>query len=422
MSGYPVTQAEDGCQAWESAQSECPPIVVTDWNMPKMSGLELCKIIRQQHDLDRVYVLIATSRYEGDDLAVAMDAGANDFLSKPVREDEFLARIRSAENALKHLQSKTELAESDPLTGLLNRRAFVDRAQSVIDDAGQIGSPVSCVMLDIDLFKKFNDDFGHAFGDEVLKIVAEGITMECRDSDLACRLGGDEFCVLLTGASENKGFEVGERIRNRIRKHTGENAGDQFSVKTTLGVATLDESHATIHDLMETADSVLIGAKNEGRNRTLSQSMLCQRKSDIVSYQDDYARELLQSTLARRIATRTPATLNEDDSIESALQAFLEVNVDCACVVNDCNELVGMVTERDFLTVFATGECSDLSVSEIMSCNIARYQPTDPVIRIWESLQRTPMLRNVIVNEKNQPIGLVYRRSLLQLIHELRTS
>ena len=94
-SGYPVHQAGDGNEARVFTQMACPPIVVTDWNMPRMSGLELCRYIREHHDNDQVYVLIATSRDTGDDLSEAMDAGANDFLSKPIREQEFLARIKA---------------------------------------------------------------------------------------------------------------------------------------------------------------------------------------------------------------------------------------------------------------------------------------------------------------------------------------
>ena len=175
MSGYCVHQAQDGSEAWESAKRNCPPIVVTDWNMPRMSGLELCRFIREHHGNDRVYVLIATSRDTGDDLSKAMDAGANDFLSKPIREDEFLARIRSAENSLRRLQSKTQLADLDALTGLLNRRAFHERGQKLVDRALNHCQSMACLVLDVDLFKQFNDQFGHAIGDEVLCNVAAAL-------------------------------------------------------------------------------------------------------------------------------------------------------------------------------------------------------------------------------------------------------
>lgn len=418
MSGYSVQQAEDGESAWNSAKLACPPIVVTDWNMPRMSGLELCRYIRAHHGSDQVYVLIATSREPGDNLTEAMDAGANDFLSKPIREDEFLARIRSAENALRRLQSKTELADSDELTGLLNRRSFYERGQRTLDMAHQEGLAVACAVLDIDLFKQFNDRYGHAVGDEVLRTVASAFLEECRDSDLVCRLGGDEFCMLLPGASEAAAVEVAERVRTRIGTHAVQVNGEQVRIRTTFGIAPLADGVETITELIELADKVLLAAKDDGRDRTLSLFGLCLRNSQSGPPGGESYIELLRSRRAEDIMTEVSTVFSAEESLNAACRALLQANVDCACVIGEQGELQGIVTERDLLNALSTGVATECPLREITSSNIARFGPHVGVADIWECLQRTPMLRSVIVDSRGAPIGFVRRRALLRLLHE----
>ena len=415
MSGYHVYQAADGSEAWAAAQENCPSIVVTDWNMPRMSGLELCRCIRSKHPCHQVYVLVATSRDERDDVMAAMDAGANDFLAKPINEDEFLARIRNAEYALKRLKSQAALAETDSLTGLLNRRFFDEQCQREIERARDYSLPLSCIALDIDLFKHVNDEHGHSAGDMVLINVADVIRRESRKNDLACRLGGDEFCLLLPRAKEEEAVHVAERIRQQVGQLRIA-TDDQFVGATvTLGVARRTDEVGDTTDLLDLADKVLLAAKSAGRNRVMSLTDLENRTGSAL---DNTPRPLeLGDTTAREIMTGSIYSLNADQSLREALDLFLQESIDCAPVIDRQSKLVGMVSERDLLTALSTADQWNSRVRDVMTSNVARFEEDTPAAQIWDCLQRSPMLRVVIVNN-DSPVGFVGRRALLRLFFD----
>ena len=416
-SGYRVRQATDGSDAWQSAQIECPPIVVATWSMPHMSGVELCRSIRESHGSNQVYVLIATAADSHVDLTEAVDAGANDFLSQPIREDEFLARIRNAELSLQRLRNQTELAEIDSLTGLLNRRTFFQQGQQLLDTAQKTGGLLACIALDIDHFKKFNDDHGHIVGDRILVAVSRILREACRQQDLICRLGGDEFCMLLRNVNEQDAREVAERIRRAVASNTIELDGEASQTSVTLGVAPLSHGMDTMAEFVDTTDRVLIAAKNEGRGQTLCLSSMQHRRSDFRA-DASCSHSKLQLTKASAIMADTTILVYEDQTLRAALEILLRSEKDCACVVDRSSCLVGMITERDFLNAFATGEIDEACVRNVMSRNLARFREDTPVTRIWESLQRNPMLRNVIVDEEGVPIGILRRHALLRLLNE----
>lgn len=419
LSGYPVSQAEDGIRAWSAAQLDCPPIVVTDWNMPEMSGLELCRSIRRKLCNEDVYILVATSRDSGDDLSEAMAAGANDFLSKPIQEDEFLARIQNAENAIRQLQMKTELAEVDDLTGLLNRRSFLERSEAALEVTKQLGQPTSCLMMDIDLFKQFNDQYGHAMGDDVLRLVASIIKEASQNREIAGRLGGDEFCILLSEYDENEAIVYADRLRKLIIDRSSELIGANVVVRTTIGVSPFTAECSTITDLLELSDRALLSAKNEGRDRTQSYTGLQRQHLNEGGNATAGQFALLRCTSAEAIMTTGMAVYGEQELFRNTLASFLASNADSACVVNENRELVGMVSERDFLNALASRKELDAPLSDVMNGNIARFTLDTTAEKIWQTLQRTPMLRSVVVDGRGVPVGMIERRSLLRLLSEI---
>ncbi|QDV22025.1 Response regulator PleD [Aureliella helgolandensis] len=419
LSGYQVAQAEDGIRAWSAAEFDCPPIVVTDWNMPEMSGLDLCRSIRAKLCNEHVYILIATSRDSGDDLSEAMAAGANDFLSKPIQEDEFLARIQNAENAIRQLQIQTELAEIDGLTGLLNRRTFVERSQTAIEAAMARNRPASCLMMDIDLFKQYNDEYGHAVGDEVLRLVGSIIKEMCQHQELAGRLGGDEFCLFLTDYEEPQAVQFAEELRNRIASRSADVIGAKMMVRTTMGVSPLLGHCENLTALLEQADRALLAAKSEGRDRTQSYSSLQRQQLQTCDLSVESHLTDLKGTTADKLMTTSIAIYGEQESFRTSLASFLASNADSACVVNQNQQLVGMVSERDYLNAMASRKELDTPLRDLMNCNIARFTPETTADQIWQTLQRTPMLRSVVVDENGVPLGMIERRALLSLLRDI---
>ena len=235
-SGYDVSVVDNGRGALELVREEQPSYVITDWDMPEMSGLELCRQIRQMELFHYVYVVFLTGRSNEEDLVAAMDVGADDFLNKPLRKHELMARLKAGTRVL-HLESRlSRLAANDALSGLLMRRAFVESAEKEWQRARRYRLPLSAVMLDIDFFKQVNDTHGHLAGDEVIRRVADLIRQNARSSDILCRYGGEEFCVLLTETEEVAATTWAERLRRIIADTTITYGETNMQVTVSLGV------------------------------------------------------------------------------------------------------------------------------------------------------------------------------------------
>lgn len=414
-SGYTVVQTADGSEAWEITQhGDCPAIVVIDWDLSQASGWDLYRRIRQAHGPDRVYFIVAASQAEKRNLYEAVTAGANDFLSKPIRQDEFLARIRNAENVLGEMRHYRAMADTDPLTGLLNRRAFLIQGRRVLEAARSQASTVCCVMLDVDQFKRYNDDYGHAFGDDVLRVVADAMRRETRGTDLACRWGGDEFCVLLTGVSEDDAFEIAERIRWRITEQTAGLRGQPAAVESTAAVMTWTADLRTIEEWLEQTDRILLLGKTDGRNRTIRHSGLPRRRAATGGTDQQAQRRLLATTTVQQAVWRPIASLQEDVAWQQAQTLYLKSEVEFICVVNRAGAVVGIVTERDLLNAVIHGHPATAAVRSIMSYNFVSYSLNDPLIRVWETFYRTPALRRLVVDSENRPVGRLDIKPLLR--------
>jgi len=185
--GYCVAQARDGREALAAIERECPDFLITDWEMPVLDGLELCRSVRRLNLPHYLYILFLTVRASLDEKVAGLDVGADDFLTKPVHRDELLAQMRSGARVLQLERRLSELARTDALTGLPTRRTFYEGLVKEWERAKRIELPLSCVMMDIDFFKRVNDVHGHPAGDAVLKAVADVLTETCRRSDTVCR-------------------------------------------------------------------------------------------------------------------------------------------------------------------------------------------------------------------------------------------
>ena len=253
-------------------------VVVTDWVMPGMDGMALCGELRRLEDelLGSYYVIVLTGKDDMDSLVEALDAGADDYLTKPFDRRELLARIRcgvrvlEAESALRLANQRLEaMATTDMLTGLANRRQAEVMLTKELERVGRDLESLAVMMLDIDHFKQINDCQGHAAGDKVLRDVARRMARCCRSYDLLARWGGEEFLLICPHVTDLEASTIAERVRSAV-------ANDPFvlspkveiAVTISVGVASIVSGDSRSADiLLSDADAMLYTAKGLGRNR-----------------------------------------------------------------------------------------------------------------------------------------------------------
>ncbi|HMC09831.1 MAG TPA: diguanylate cyclase, partial [Pirellulaceae bacterium] len=202
--GYQVLRAGDGRMAMELIEAERPRLLVTDWEMPNLNGLELCRWVRGQNFGHYLYTIFITVRTESADMFKGLEAGADDFLKKPVDRNELLARIRAGSRVMELEQRLSRLANTDAMTGLATRRVLFEDLKREWCRSERYHTQLSCVMIDIDYFKRINDNYGHHAGDEVLRQLGQLWGAGVRTSDFVGRYGGEEFCVVLPETSEEQ--------------------------------------------------------------------------------------------------------------------------------------------------------------------------------------------------------------------------
>lgn len=292
---HEILTAGTGAEAMRIVLSEEPRIIITDWNMPEMDGIQLCRALREHEGVRFAYIIVMTAHGGEDRMVEALDAGADDFVCKPLKQAELLARLRAAdrivcaesdlakrtrevlranaEMALTHQKLNRandqlrRMATTDELTTLLNRREAMNRLEQFWGAMERYDQVFSCIMLDIDHFKHFNDTYGHAAGDKVLKTTAQILRKHCRKTDLVCRVGGEEFLILCPGVGIQGAAVCAEHLRSGVAKHAIDYDGVPLMVTVSLGVSEANRAMESYDVLLKAADEALYASKEGGRNR-----------------------------------------------------------------------------------------------------------------------------------------------------------
>jgi diguanylate cyclase (GGDEF)-like protein len=275
--GYDVVVAQDGVAAWSVLkQPDSPRLAILDWMMPGMDGIEVCHRIRERgNDVPYVYVLLLTARIQREDLLHGMEAGADDYVTKPFDANELKVRLRAGRRILdlqEQLMSAQEAlkdqAARDPLTGILNRTAIFQVLEREISRSEREVGPLSVIMVDIDHFKRFNDTYGHLAGDAVLRETVRRMSASIRNYDAIGRYGGEEFLIVLPGCDAESGRGRADRLRQTVANEAFDTSEGRIVVTCSLGVGSMaGGKFATPDDLIRCADNALYRAKGAGRNR-----------------------------------------------------------------------------------------------------------------------------------------------------------
>jgi len=266
--GYPVITAADGMEALEKLEKQPAQIVISDIMMPRTDGFELVRKLRSDPKHKSIYLIFITARLREEDRILGLDLGANDYITKPFSFSEVLARLRVASRVVSYQQHLEHQALRDALTGLYNRRGLEKTIVGEFERARRYYSPVSLLILDIDNFKMINDMYGHHWGDEVLKRIAQTLQDKIRRSDFASRYGGEEFVLILPETNSDNAFQAAKKIHNAIKQLTFRTTAMAFSVTVSIGISSTSEvEYSNWMLLLKTADRALYTAKNNGKNR-----------------------------------------------------------------------------------------------------------------------------------------------------------
>ncbi len=280
--GLDYVAVGSGPEAVKLLEAPDPPhMALLDWLLPGLDGIDVCRRIRRLGaNGTYVYTVMLTAKNRKQDLLIAMEAGADDYLAKPVDPSELRARILAGKRILELQQSLRFAATHDFLTNLLNRSEIIAALQRECSRSEREGKPATVIMADIDYFKRINDSLGHSAGDEVLKEVGQRLKSDLRPYDVAGRYGGEEFLLILPGCDLLVGVRRAEEIRNLVARDPIHTPCGTASATVSIGVTvTSFNGEPIVADVLQQADVALYAAKKNGRNRVEVFSAIAHRTS-----------------------------------------------------------------------------------------------------------------------------------------------
>lgn len=277
--GYNARVVENSEQVWEEIEKKSPDLILMDLMMPNINGLELCSQIKFNPHLSEIPIIFLTASDEKEHILQAFNAGAVDYVVKPFNHQELLARIKThlelkytRDELRKALIEVEKLATTDHLTGISNRRHFLSLAEREFRICVRKKRIFSILIIDIDFFKKINDNYGHFVGDEAIKSVAKTMEKSLRQEDLLARWGGEEFLIFLSETNGNEAIIIAERIRIKITDLCLEINDQIIKITVSIGVTSYTFNDHNLDDILKRADQGLYEAKNTGRNKVVFQS------------------------------------------------------------------------------------------------------------------------------------------------------
>ena len=272
---YSLSFAKTGHETIQQFAKLTPALVIVDWEMPDLTGIEICQHIRSRSQESYTYIIFLTGKSEKERVVEGLAAGADDYLTKPFHREELIARVGVGLRIItlhREIEAKNvllkELALTDALTTLPNRRAIEEWATRQLSGASRYGFPFWVAVADLDHFKSINDNYGHEAGDDVLKAFSEILKRNSRRSDICGRTGGEEFLLILTHATGQNAKIVLDRVRSELEATKFNFDGTPVSVTASFGLAGFTGSQAPdFSRLVAQADAALYSAKRLGRNR-----------------------------------------------------------------------------------------------------------------------------------------------------------
>jgi len=305
--GYKVLTAHDGKAALATAVSAKPQIIISDWIMPGLDGIALCKALRQSEEGRQIYFIVLSALEQDDQLVEAFESGVDDYVTKPFTPRVLAARLRAGLRVVR-LQEESQrdnenmrrfaaelavanrrlqqAALTDSLTGLPNRRYGLERLEQEWAATTRNHRPLACLMVDVDGFKHVNDTYGHDLGDALLRHLAVIMRREVRAEDMVCRMGGEEFLMVLADTSLHTAMTLAERVRQSVAAAAFTSGQVSCRITVSVGVALREPGMQRVEELIKSADNALYAAKAAGRNRVVGPRLTAVAKGPATAAQD----------------------------------------------------------------------------------------------------------------------------------------
>ena len=421
LEGHSVRTAMDGNTALQLTLQDCPDVIITDWVMPGINGLELCRRIRQLYE-SRIlkhysYIFLLTAQVGRQNLLEGLNAGADDFIEKGGNnfanlKVEILVRLKTALR-MRNMQRELEYAAKfDFVTDLLNRSTFFEQGRDLWTKSIRQGCSLAAIMIDCDYFKRINDTYGHQTGDSVLKLLATVLQEHSRGYDILCRYGGEEFCVLLPGCDESIAVSWAERTRKRLEADPILCDNTDINITASFGVAERLDGMTLLDQLVEHADQALLFAKESGRNRTVKYSDV------VVDCYDPHVvhpshQMLFDGITAGDVLMPLVMTVNINESIATVADFLMKTRIEALPVVDDHGDLLGFISEKNLLAVVGDKERWQDGIRDFVTRAIVVYPPETPLKVIYDFLVRVSK-RRVLIVKGNKPVGYIARDLLLR--------